>query len=178
MQDGKTDVISLRIDETIRHRLEDERGEKEITLNKLVSQILTRHVRWYKMAEKMDMITMPKTVFKEYISKISDDDVIEIAKGNCTETFRNYSLLNTGEFRIETFLETLDLWFSINHIPFEHITTNDESQKYVIRHNMGLKFSIIFNEVISGILEQFNCKYTNMNMTDENLTFEIGTTHI
>ena len=173
MQDGKTDVISLRIDETIRHRLEDERDEKEITLNKLVSQILTRHVRWYKMAEKMDMITMPKTIFKEYVSKISDDEVKEIAKGSCTETFRNYTLLNTGELEIKTFLETLNLWFTINKIHFEHIITNDENQKYVIRHDMGLKFSIMFDTILSGIIEQLSCKYTNINMTAENLSFEI-----
>ena len=173
MQTTKSDTVSLRINEEIKRPLEKECEEKEIAFNKLVSQILTRHVRWYRMAEKMDMLTMPKTVFKEYISKISGDDVKEIAKGSCTETFRNYTLLNTGELRIKTFLETLDLWFSINQIHFDHTIGNDEKDKYVIRHNMGQKFSIIFHEIISGTIEQLHCKYSSMNMTDENLSFVI-----
>lgn len=173
MQSGKTDVLSLRIDENIRNLLDNECVEKEIAFNKLVTQILTRHIKWYKMAEKMDMITMPKTTFKEYISKISDDDVKDVVKGTCLEVFKNYTLLNTGEFGIKTFLETLDLYFSINQISFEHITTNDENHRYVIRHNIGPKFSIIFDEILSGIIEQLDWKYTSMNMTDQNLSFEI-----
>jgi len=38
---------------------------------------------------------------------------------------------------------------------------------------MGKKFSILLNETVSGLVEELDCKLTNMNMTEENLTFVI-----
>jgi len=161
------------MDDGIKGCLERECREKEITFNKLVHQVLTRHVRWYSMADKMDMITMPKSTYKAYTSKISDDEIKEIAKTAGQETFKNYILLNTGEFRIKSLLETLDLWLTINHISFEHIIINNDGHQYVIQHSMGKKFSILLNETVSGLVEELDCKLTNMNMTEENLTFVI-----
>jgi len=80
MQTTKSDTVSLRMNGEIKVRLEKESKEKGIAFNKLLCQVLTRHVRWYTMAEKMDMITMPKTAYKAYTDEIPDDKIRKIAK--------------------------------------------------------------------------------------------------
>ena len=173
MQTTKSDTVSLRINEEIKVRLEKECEEKGIAFNKLLCQVLTRHVRWYTMAEKMDMISMPKTTYKAYSNEITDDKIKKIAKTVGKESFKNYTLLNTGEFTTKSFLETLDLWLTINHISFEHTITNNDGHQFVIRHDLGTKFSLLLNEVVNGLVEELDRKYTNLNSTDVNLTFVI-----
>jgi len=173
MQVIRSDTVSLRIDGEIKKRLEKECEEKGIAFNKLLCQVLTRHVRWYTMAEKMDMITMPKTAYVAYTNEISDDKIKKIAKTAGIEMFKSYTLLNTGEFTTKSFLETLDLWLTINHISFEHTITNNDGHQFVIRHNLGAKFSILLNQMVNDLVEELDRKYTKMNSTDENLTFVI-----
>ncbi len=173
MQVIRSDTVSLRIDGEVKKRLEKECEEKGIAFNKLLCQVLTRHVRWYTMAEKMDMITMPKTAYLAYTDEISDDKIKKIAKTAGKEGFKSYTLLNTGEFTTKSFLETLDLWLTINHISFEHTITNNDGHQFVVRHNLGAKFSILLNEMVNDLVEELDRKYITMNSTDENLTFVI-----
>ena len=116
MQTTKSDTVSLRISEEIKLRLEKECEEKGIAFNKLLCQVLTRHVRWYTMAEKMDMISMPKTTYKAHTDEIPNDKIKKIAQSSGKEAFKNYTLLNTGEFTTKSFLETLDLVNNKPHI--------------------------------------------------------------
>ncbi len=116
---------------------------------------------------------MPKTVYKAYTSKISDEGIEEIARTADREVFKNYTLLNTGEFTTKSFLETLDLWLTINHISYEHTITNNDGHQFVVRHNLGAKFSILLNHIVNDLAGELDRKYTNMNSTDENLTFVI-----
>jgi len=169
----ENEVASFRIDTVLKNELQKECGKKSINFSTLVNQILVRHVRWDNMAEKMDMITMPKTVYKAYTSKISDEDIKEVARTAEREGLKNYTLLNTGEFTIKSFLETLDLWLTINHISYEHAITNNDGHQFVVRHNLGIKFSTLLNHIVNDLVEELDRKYTNMNSTDENLTFVI-----
>ena len=173
MQITKSDTVSLRIDGEIKVRLEKECEEKGIALNKLLCQVLTRHVRWYTMAEKMDMISMPKTTYKAHTDEIPEDKIKKIAKTTGKEAFKNYTLLNTGEFTTKSFLETIDLWLTINRISFEHTITNNDGHQFVVRHDLGEKFSILLNEIVNELVEELDRKYTNINSTDGNLTFVI-----
>jgi len=173
MQTTRSDTVSLRIDEEVKKRLEKECEEKGIAFNKLLCQILTRHVRWYTMAEKMDMITMPKTTYKAYTDEIPDDKIRKIAKTAGKESFKSYTLLNTGEFTTKSFLETLDLWLTINHISFEHTITNNDGHQFVVRHDLGAKFSILLDQMVNDLVEELDRKYTKINSTAENLTFVI-----
>ena len=173
MQTIKSDTVSLRINAEIKNRLEKECEEKGVAFNKLLCQVLTRHVRWYTMAEKMDMISMPKTAYKAYTNEIPDDKIKKIAKTVGRESFKNYTLLNAGEFTTKSFLATLDLWLTINSISFEHTITNNDGHQFVIQHDLGPKFSILLNEIVNDLVEELDRKYTNMNSTDENLTFVI-----
>ena len=169
----KSNTVSLRISDEIKRSLEKESDEKGIAFNKLLGQVLTRHVRWDAMAEKMDMITMPKIAYKAYTIEIPDDKIKKIAKTIGKETFKNYTLLSTGEFTTKSFLETLDLWLTINHISFEHTITNNDGHQFVIRHNLGAKFSILLDQMVNDLVEELDRRYTNMNSTEENVTFVI-----
>jgi len=169
----QNEVASFRMDIALKNELQNECEKKGINFSTLVNQILARHVKWDSMAEKMDMITMPKTTYKAYTSKISDEDIETIARTADREGFKNYTLLNTGEFTAKSFLETLDLWLTINHIAYEHTIRNNDDHQFVVRHNLGAKFSILLNHIVNDLVEELNCKYTNMHSTDENLTFVI-----
>ena len=173
MQTIKSDTVSLRINEEIKKSLEGECEEKGITFNKLLCQVLTRHVRWYAMAEKVDMITMPKTAYKAYTNEISVDKIKKIAKTTGKEAFKNFTLLNSREFTTKSFLDTLDLWLTINHISFEHTITNNGNHQFVVCHDLGVKFSILLNEIVSELVEDLDRNYTSLHSTDENLTFVI-----
>jgi len=146
---------------------------KAVEPKQAVSEIIQR--------KKDEIVSMDK-ISKQIVENLeevhrsidsTDDKIKKIAKTTGRESFRNYTLLNTGEFTTKSFLETLDLWLTINRISFEHTITNNDGHQFVVRHDLGEKFSILLNEIVNELVEELDRKYTNLNSTDGNLTFVI-----
>jgi len=171
----ESDIVSIRIDNEVKDLLINEAKDKGISFNKLIRQILTRHVKWFTMAEKMDMISIPKAAYKKYTSYITDGEIKQIGLTVGKESFKNYTLLSSGEFKIKPFIETLQLWLTINKLPFEYIVNSKDSNEFVIRHDLGKKFSILLTAIVSSLVEELDHKFTMINNTDNNLTFIINT---
>ena len=175
MSESRSNVLYMRIDEKIKNRLEKESLDKEISFNGLLRQILTRHVKWYNMAEKMDMITMPKKAYRTYTKNITTKDIKKIALTVGKENFKSYTLLNSGKLNIKSFIETLKTWFDINNIAFQYVVKDNDDIEFVILHDLGKKFSVLFSTIVSSVAKELDKKFTVNYMTDDKLTFIIST---
>ena len=175
MSESRSNVLSIRIDEKIKNLLEKEALDKEISFNAVLRHILTRHVKWYNMVEKMDMISMPKKAYRTYIKHITTHDIKKMGLTVGKESFKTYTLFNSGEFNIKSFIETLKIWFDVNKIAFQYVVNDNDDIEFIILHDLGKKFGVLLSAVVSSVTKELGKKFTVNYMTDDKLTFIIST---
>src|SRR3970282_86145 len=69
-------------------------------------------------------------------------------------------------------LETFDLWLSASHIHFRRVNA-DDTEKYIIKHDLGKKYSLYLHTAFNTVLSEIECSTTNTKIGDQNLVFEI-----
>ena len=78
---------------------------------------------------------------------IDDNTIKSTAASTCKAAWRDAAIYMHGELTLDSLIKTLDLWPSVSHIPFRHITKNGKD-RHVVQHELGEKWSKYF--VIGG----------------------------
>lgn len=168
----KTSIISVRVEASVKESLSIEGELENLTLNTLIGRILKRHVEWEKFAEDIGFISSTKPFLRSLLDSVTDKKVEEIAKTTCKSAFRDAVIYRGGKLNLLEFLKTLDLWLSSSHIPFRHIIKND-SERYIIQHELGHKWSLYITILISSILGDIEYKIVNLVKTEQSVSFKI-----
>lgn len=172
MSSKKTSIISVRVDESIKERLGIESELENLTLNTLIGRILKRHVEWEKFAEDIGFVSSTKPFLRSLLDSVTDAKIEEIARTTCKSAFRDAVIYRGGKLSVFEFLKTLDLWLSSSHIPFRHIV-KDVSERYIIQHELGKRWSLYIITLISSILEELEHKIVNVIKTEQSVSFKI-----
>lgn len=172
MLSHKNNIISIRVDNDIKHKLSVESEMKSVTMNTLISKVLTKHVQWDCFAEDLGFVLLTKSFLKSMLDELDEESVKRIALNTCKGAIRDTIIFIKGELNITNFFEGVDLWFTASHIPFRHITT-ELDDKYIIQHELGKKFSIYIVTVLNAILNEMKFKITNQNIDEQSVTFTI-----
>ena len=168
----KSAIISVRVDADTKNKLEIESEMKNMSLNTLIGQIITKHTSWDRFAEDIGFVFLTKPFLRAILSHVSEKEMINIAVTICRGAMKDATIYMYGEITVDTFLKTLDSWFVASHIPFRHIKDNDED-KYVIQHELGNVFSKYLVTVINAILNEFKYRATKQEITDQSISFVI-----
>lgn len=164
--------ISARIEEDVKNILEAESEIQQISFNSLLNKILKKHVQWDRFTQEIGMTYISKSVFRNLLSKIDDNDLKVIATSSCRSAMRDAVIYIERELTLQSFIGTLDLWLSASHIPFRHSVTND-GMKYIIQHNLGVKYSTYLQTSISALLSEIQYGLREISTSDHNVIFEI-----
>ena len=168
----KSAIISVRVDADVKNKLEIESEMKSITLNALIGQIITKHTSWDRFAEDIGFVFLTKPFLRAILSHVSEKEMINIAVTICRGAMKDATIYMYGEITVDTFLKTLDSWFVASHIPFRHIK-DDDVDKYIIQHEIGNAFSHYIITVINAILNEFKCRVSKQELTDQSVSFVI-----
>lgn len=172
MHEKKSSVISVRVPEDVRHKLAIESEMDSLTMNTLISRILTHHVEWDKFAEEIGFVSVTKPFLRVVLDTLSDNALKHIATTTCRSAFKDAVIYTQGSMTVETILKTLELWLGSSHIPFRHIK-KESVDKLIIQHELGEKWSIYFSTLISTLLNEVGYKLINEVKTQQNVSFEI-----
>ena len=85
---------------------------------------------------------------------------------------RDAVLFLKGDMNIESMLEAFDLWFEASHIPFRHIK-NHKTDRYVVQHGLGKKWSIYITAVVNSLLNEIEYKVVNQTSHEQSVSFDI-----
>ena len=164
--------ISARINEDVKDSIENESQVQQISFNAMLNKILKKHVEWERFTQEIGMIYMSKSVFRNILVKINDKDLKILAATTCRAAMRDAVIYIKKELTITTLLETFDLWLSASHIHFRRVNA-DDSEKYIIQHDLGEKYSLYLYTAFNAVLSEIGCTGTNAKIGDQNLVFEI-----
>ena len=168
----KSAIISVRVDVDTKNKLEIESEMKSMTLNTLIGQILTKHTSWDRFAEDIGFVFLTKPFLRAILSHVPEKEMTNIAVTVCRGAMKDATIYMHGEMTIDTFVKTLDSWLSASHIPFRHIK-DDNTDKYVVQHELGNVFSQYLVTVINSILNEFKYRASKQELTDQSISFEI-----
>jgi len=168
----KSAVVTVRVNEDVKTKLEDESEMNGSTINTLISNILTKHVSWDRFAEDIGFIFLTKPFLRSILDEVDEKHIKKIAVSTCRGAIRDAVLFLKGEMNKESIVDAFDLWFGASHIPFRHIK-KDEMDRYIINHGLGTKWSIYIGAVVNALLNEINYRVINQKSQDQSMSFDI-----
>jgi hypothetical protein len=168
----KSAVISARVSEDVKNKLEDEAEMKGSTVNTLTSNILTKHVSWDRFAEDIGFVFLTKPFLRAILDEVDERTIKLIATSICRGAIRDAVLFLKGDMNKDTIVEAFDLWFGASHIPFRHIK-KDNIERYIVQHGLGKKWSIYIGAVVNVLLSEVGYRLENQKSQEQSISFDI-----
>ncbi len=164
------ETITFRLNESIMNNVQLEAKNRMISTNTLISHILKRFVEWDKFEPLIGMIHIPRSVVIELFNKKNDKEIIEMAELIGKNAIYNTVLFMRGESDLTTFLSWIETEMN-NHSLIVRHTNEGNVHKYVIKHDLGYKFSLYYKTIIKSIFTDYFREQINFNISDELLLF-------
>lgn len=165
------ETVTFRLNENVMNGIRTEAENRTNSVNNFANHILKRFTDWDKFESLAGMIHINRPVVIEIFNKKSSEEIVNLAKFTAKDAIYNTILFTHGKKDLNTFL----LWienemnkhsFTVRHVMEESI------HKYIIRHEMGYKFSLYYKTIIEEIfhdhLKEKNIEFT---LSDEILLF-------
>jgi len=168
----KTEIISIRVDRHTKEKLSDECNSKHITLNSMISQIISTYVEKGRLYEDVGFMSVRKSLLKILFQQISDSYIHTISETSCKEFFKDTAMYLYGTYDKDAVIKTLDSWFSVSNIPFRKIT-DDDGMKFTIHHELGAKWTLYFRTLIKSIFDELEIKSDRYVKTHNSISFRI-----
>jgi hypothetical protein len=168
-----TEGVTFRLPSDNLEQLCKEAETRQISVNTLVNQIVNEHLDWHLYAAQAKLYYVPKPFISRILERFTELQLSELAEASAKKDFVDIGLLLRGEFTMSSFLSILENWSRISDIPYRAEEIQN-TQKIIIEHNMGSKYSYLFKEIYRLLLENsFEIK-AKFDITDNTivLTFD------
>ena len=172
MANEKSTVITIRVKESIKKKLELESENSSMTLSNLISKVLTRHTEWDVFAEEIGFVMSTKQFLREVLNSVPDSKVIELAKTVCKNSFREAVIFIHGEQNQQNTTKTISKWLNASGISYRVIETNANT-KFIIQHNLGKKWSLYAYILFSELYGEIQKRVNKETIENDNLTFTV-----
>ena len=172
MSQSKSEVISLRIDDDLKKKLLVETTRKKIPFNHLVNQILKLHVSWDEFGTQMGRLSVSRRTFRTFLNSLDEKKIVEIARTIAKEEYKTAAKFYFGKSDLHCVIQFMENWLDAADLKFRHIT-NGEKNSYIINHDLGKNWSILFLTRLETILSEFGYKLLEKNPDKQCFSFEI-----
>jgi hypothetical protein len=174
-------AMTLRVDKEIVDKLRSEANNKGMSLNALTNQALHRYVEWNTFEQGSGMVPVSAPVLVELLNRISEEEIINIAKTVGKNTARDLTLLVKGTMDVDSFI----CWFLARMKNCSVITENKENvygeiwnnnnnnRIYVLKHALGYKWSLFHKTVLESVFYEILGLPIETHISDSTLMFKI-----
>jgi hypothetical protein len=166
-------VLTVRVPRAVREKLDAESQMSGITLNTLVSQIVTKHTEWDRFARDVGFASITKAFLRSVLEHLSDKTISTIAVTTCRGAMRDAMIYMNGKMEYSAFIKTMDLWLSAANVPFRHMTDDEGQDMYIVQHQLGYKWSIYFGTVANSVLNEIGYRTDGQVTTNDSVSFTI-----
>jgi len=166
-------VISFRIDSKIKSQLETECELENVPVNQTLNKLVQKHLTWDKFAQEIGLVFISKSIFRNILNKLTDSEIKVLAATICRGTLRDATIFMKGDLNCTNLLEIVDMWITNSHIPFRKIAMENQNTRYIIQHELGVKYSTYLFTAITTLLSELGYGAENKQLEDNTLTFEI-----
>ena len=168
---SKFETTTFRLNPAIIDNIRFEADNRMISLNDMINQILKRFIEWDQFEPISGMVHIPKKVVSELFNMKSEEQIIKIAESVGKNAIFNAVLLMRGKIDLQTFLIWIEEEMKNHSL---HVRHNNENgfHKYIIKHNLGLKFSLYYKTIINSIFNEYFKAKINFTISEELILFE------
>ncbi|HZS73794.1 MAG TPA: hypothetical protein VFA69_04745 [Candidatus Nitrosotalea sp.] len=168
----KTTSISFRLPEELIEEIQTEAQLNNVSANVLVHRILERYTKWDANAAKGGYIPVTKGLIFELFDKISDKEIIEIAKRVEMKEFEDIALLLRNKFDIESTLDLIETRAKVSGFPYRY-SVKGAIHSFVIQHDINEKWSLYLASRYKQVFEDLGLKSVKFHTTANTIQFDL-----
>jgi hypothetical protein len=146
----KTVLKTMRIPAYINALLEKDADSKGVTVNALLSIILTKYAEWDRYIERFGGITIKPQAFKEIIDAVDENKLADIAKRSGTRFPKEFILFWFKKADLDTYLESLKLLCKYKGYAHYELESDGSEYTIILIHDLGEKWSKFLSYVVEG----------------------------
>jgi hypothetical protein len=150
----KTTLRTFRFSEELARALESEAQEQGMTLNALVSSILTKHVEWDARAAKFGFIPTYKPVLMALLQASDEESLDRIGRTILAPMWKEMASFWFHDSSEDRILDLLSM--RSRHIPYIQSEVNREGRKCTIvtHHDLGPNWSIALHGALDELVRK------------------------
>ncbi|MBS3921641.1 MAG: hypothetical protein KGZ37_00655 [Nitrosarchaeum sp.] len=164
-------IYSLRLKNSIKTKLELESELHNVNTNTLVNQILTKYLEWDRYSKDIGSVYITKRFLRGVLGELSEQKIITIASTISAPSLKDAVVFMHEGFNYTNIIKTVKAWLENSDYQFRH--TSDLTDKFIIHHGMGKKWTIYFTTMLSTLLKELNYGLKDMVVTDDSICFTI-----
>lgn len=166
-----SETVTFRINRSIINNIKIESENRMISTNDFLNQIFKRFVEWNRYEPIVGMVHIPKPVVTELFNKKSEKEIIQMAETIGKDTISNTILLMKGTNDLRTFLIWIEAEMNTHSLHIRH-TFEKGLHKYIIKHDLGYKFSLYYKTMINSIFRELVKDKITFTISSELILFE------
>jgi hypothetical protein len=155
-------------------RLRSEADSQGISLNSLINQILKSFLEWHIYEPKVGMVPLSKPVVQELFTKMSKEQMSEIAARVGKSEVQNAAIfMKGGRIDLDSFLSWFENRMRNSSIQMSHAF--DEKSRihtYIMKHDICENWSLYFKEILQYIFNEVLGKRIDISTSYSMLTFK------
>ncbi len=168
----KTETSSFRLNKEIFTRFKKEAKKQGLTVNSLINKIMREYIEWSSMAPAIQLIPYPAPIIIELLKNQTEEKIRKLARNQVNEHFEENMLLLKNEVSVDAFLEMIENWCEASGFPYSTREKNG-SRNFTVRHNHGVKFSILLDEAVKTQIEILTKQKAEVKQTANSVSFWI-----
>jgi len=153
-------TMTIRFDEQVDTELKQEAESKNITLNALVNQIVTKYLDWDRHSEKFDGVTIPAESLARLTNRLDDEATADFAHEVAESTGIYLVRMWFNEVTPGNVLKFLVFALERNKSARIAFSKDEIPQRVVGFHRMGPKGGIWFKHYIERLFQLAGKKVT------------------
>jgi len=146
-------TLTFRLDENVVNQLEDEARIRQISLNVLTNQILHRFIEWGRYEQKTKMVPVTMPILNELLSKMTREEIENIAKTVGKNTVEEITLLVKKKVDVDSFVS----WYLERMKSCSVIVEGDDDEiykTYILSHELGYNWSLLHQTILQSVFSQ------------------------
>ena len=170
----KTTLRTFRFPEELARALEAEAENQGMTLNALVSSILTKHIDWDAKAAKFGFIPAYKPIFTGAIQMLDDGSLDRIGRTVLPAMWREMASFWFQDSSADKILELLSM--RSRHLPYiqTEVKRQGRTCTIVTHHDLGPKWSVVLHGAFDELVRQTFHTQPAINAGDTVVTVEFS----
>ena len=133
------------------HSLQKEAADEGTTVNALANSILSEYFDWTKKAREFGFISLHKPIFMRLIKELDDETLARIGREDVAASWKEQAEFFLQDSTPNEMLEAMTRRSKSNPGTITRITQEEGAYTIVMRHDFGLKWSI----VVKSALQEF-----------------------
>jgi len=158
VSDADSVTVSFRLDASLRSKLANEAGARNLSLNRYVQETLQKSIDWDALKQPFDAVTVSKQLLENLLSQIGDADLAAFARSALVSRLKDLVTLTHGKADLEGLLQVLELIAKYEYsLPVSYSVRKDNDGYHIfLRHGISQKWSVYLGEGCVAYLESIH----------------------